>query len=416
MAAISSVEDSIHPPNQPSAFASSARGMDATDESDYPLTKTAAIENEGAVDAPLPAPHGTDKSSATPAFVINPRSDVALVALVILATLYTLYFARALLLPVVLAVLFSILLAPSVRALRRAHVPEAFGALIVLLVVITVVGFAADKLSEPATEWLSKAPQSLSQIERKTKSVKNFVGEIRRLTDRITTMTRGPGEKLPREVVVENMNWSGVLLGQTQYFLVGSLSTLILLYFLLSSGDTFLRKLVRILPRLRDKVRAVEVTREIQHEIGRYFLTVGCINAALGVVTAIAMWILGMPNPALWGVLVAILNFIPYVGPTLSMITLTLAALLTFETLSQALLVPLVFVGLTLFEGQFLQPIIVGRRLALNPVVIFISFLLWGWLWGIAGLLIAVPLLVTIKICCEHLEPLAAIAEFLGRD
>ncbi len=376
------MEDSIHPPNQPSALAPSARGTDATDDLDYPLTKTAAIENESAVNAQLSAPNGSNESSATTAFVINPRSDIALIGLVILATLYTLYFARALLLPVVLAVLFSILLAPSVRALRRVHVPEALGALIVLLVVITVVGFAADKLSEPATEWLSKAPQSLSQIERKTKSLKNFVGEIRRLTDRITTMTRGPGEKLPREVVVENMNWSGVLLGQTQYFLVGTLSTLILLYFLLSSGDTFLRKLVRILPRLRDKVRAVEVTREIQHEIGRYFLTVGCINAALGVVTAIAMWILGMPNPALWGVLVAILNFIPYVGPTLSMITLTFAALLTFETLSQALLVPLVFVGLTLVEGQFLQPIIVGRRLALNPVLIFISLFVMGMAMG----------------------------------
>jgi predicted PurR-regulated permease PerM len=413
MAAIISLEDSVHPP---SAFIPSVGGTDAPDQSDYPLTETAAIENESAVEAHLSAPNGSNKSPATTALDINPRSDVALVGLVILATLYTLYFARALMLPVVLAVLFSILLAPSVRALRRVHVPEAFGALIVLLVVIAMLGFAADKLSEPATEWLNKAPQSLSQIERKTKSLKNFVGEIRRLTDRITTMTRGPGEKPPREVVVENMNWSGVLLGQTQYFLVGSLSTLILLYFLLASGDTFLRKLVRILPRLRDKVRAVEVTREIQHEIGRYFLTVGCINIALGVVTAIAMWILGMPNPALWGVLVAILNFIPYVGPTLSMITLTLAALLTFETLSQALLVPLVFVGLTLFEGQFLQPIVVGRRLALNPVVIFISFLLWGWLWGIAGLLIAVPLLVTIKICCDHLEPLAPIAEFLGRE
>ncbi|MEO6022607.1 MAG: AI-2E family transporter, partial [Burkholderiales bacterium] len=133
-------------------------------------------------------------------------------------------------------------------------------------------------------------------------------------------------------------------------------------------------------------------------------------------VTVLAMWFLGMPNPLLWGVLVAILNFIPYVGPTLSLITLSLAALLSFDTLGQALLVPLVFVCLTLLEGQFLQPIVVGRRLALNPVVIFISFLLWGWLWGIAGMLIAVPLLVTLKICCDHLEPLAPIAEFLGRE
>ena len=416
MAATISLDESGHPQNQPMAFIPSAEGIEATDQLDYPLTEASAVENEVASQVPLPVPNEPIKSLSTPTSLLPPRSDGALFGLVILATLYTLYFARALLLTVVLAVLFSILLSPAVRALHRIRIPEAVGALIVILGVIAILGFAADKLSAPATEWLNKTPQSLSQIELKTRSLKNFVGEVRRITDRISTMTRGAGEKRPREVVVENTNWSGVLLGQTQYVVVGSLSTLILLYFLLASGDSFLRKLVRILPRLRDKVRAVEVTREIQHEIGRYFLTVGCINIALGVVTAIAMRILGMPNPMLWGVLVAILNFIPYVGPTLSMITLTLAALLTFDTLSQALLVPLVFVGLTLFEGQFLQPIIVGRRLALNPVVIFISFLLWGWLWGIAGMLIAVPLLVTIKICCEHLEPLAPVAEFLSRE
>lgn len=416
MAATISLDESGHPQNQPMAFIPSAEGIEATDQLDYSLTEAFAVENEVASQAPLPVPTEPIKPLSTPTSLIPSRGDGALFGLVILATLYTLYFARALLLTVVLAVLFSILLSPAVRALHRIRIPEAVGALIVILGVIAILGFAADKLSAPATEWLNKTPQSLSQIELKTRSLKNFVGEVRRITDRISTMTRGAGEKRPREVVVENTNWSGVLLGQTQYVVVGSLSTLILLYFLLASGDSFLRKLVRILPRLRDKVRAVEVTREIQHEIGRYFLTVGCINIALGVVTAIAMWILGMPNPMLWGVLVAILNFIPYVGPTISMITLTLAALLTFDTLSQALLVPLVFVGLTLFEGQFLQPIIVGRRLALNPVVIFISFLLWGWLWGIAGMLIAVPLLVTIKICCEHLAPLAPVAEFLSRE
>jgi predicted PurR-regulated permease PerM len=416
MTAAIAVENSHPPPDETLAIASARTTQEASDRTIQSFPETANVKDVVAADEQLLASKEATKSVRTSSLVINSRNDVAVVGLVVLATLYTLYFARALVLPVVLAVLFSILLSPSVRALHRIRIPEPIGALIVLLGVISAIVFAADKLSAPATEWLNKAPQSLSQIELKTKSLKNFVGEVRRITDRISTMTRGAGEARPREVVVENTNWSGVLLGQTQFFLVGSLSTLILLYFLLASGDTFLRKLVRILPRLRDKVRAVEVTREIQHEIGRYFLTVGCINIALGVVTAIAMWILGMPNPTLWGVLVAILNFIPYVGPTVSMITLTLAALLSFDTLSQALLVPLVFVGLTLFEGQFLQPIIVGRRLALNPVVIFISFLLWGWLWGIAGMLIAVPLLVTIKICCDHLEPLAPVAEFLGRD
>ncbi len=357
-----------------------------------------------------------DEAQVTQPLGANSSGHTALSGLLLLAILYTFYFARAMLLPVVLAVLFSILLSPAVRALRRARIPQPLGALIVMVIVLASLGAVVDRLIEPASSWLAKAPQSLGQIERKTRSLKNFVGEVRRITDRISTLTRGSVDARVQEVVVEKGSWSGVLLGQTQYLLVGSFSTLILLYFLLASGDEFLRKLVRVLPSLRDKVRAVEVTREIQSEIGRYFATVGCINLALGAVTILAMWFLGMPNPLLWGVLVAILNFIPYVGPTLSLITLSLAALLSFDTLGQALLVPLVFVCLTLLEGQFLQPIVVGRRLALNPVVIFISFLLWGWLWGIAGMLIAVPLLVTLKICCDRLEPLAPIAEFLGRE
>jgi predicted PurR-regulated permease PerM len=388
-----------------------------TDSSAHILLNTENTSDKINVTAEgLASTDAASENVTPPVLNSTPRSDTAVSGLFVLASLFTLYFARAVILPVILAILFSILLSPSVRSLRRFGVPEALGALVVLLALVMALALAIDKLAEPATEWLNKAPQSLNQLERKTRPLKIFIGEMRRVMDRITSMTRAVGEKQPREVVVENTNWSGILLGQTQFVLVSSLSTLILLYFLLASGDTFLRKLVRVLPTLRDKVRAIEVTREIQREIGRYFLTVGCINGALGAITAIAMWILGMPNPILWGVMVAVLNFIPYVGPTVSLITLSLAALVTFDEISQALLVPLVFIGITLLEGQLLQPIIVGRRLALNPVVIFLSFLLWGWLWGIAGMLIAVPLLVTLKICCDRLEPLAPIAEFISRE
>ncbi|MEO6021726.1 MAG: AI-2E family transporter, partial [Burkholderiales bacterium] len=219
-----------------------------------------------------------EEAQVTQPLGANSSGHTALSGLLLLAILYTFYFARAMLLPVVLAVLFSILLSPAVRALRRARIPQPLGALIVMVIVLASLGAVVDRLIEPASSWLAKAPQSLGQIERKTRSLKNFVGEVRRITDRISTLTRGSVDARVQEVVVEKGSWSGVLLGQTQYLLVGSFSTLILLYFLLASGDEFLRKLVRVLPSLRDKVRAVEVTREIQSEIGRYFATVGCIN------------------------------------------------------------------------------------------------------------------------------------------
>ena len=196
-----------------------------------------------------------DTQSPRPS-VTNSIGDTALSGLLLLAVLYTFYFARALLLPVVLASLFSILLSPAVRTLRRARIPEAIGALIVMAIVIASLGIVVDRLIEPASTWLAKAPQSLSEIERKTRSLKNFAGEVRRITDRIITVTRGPADARTQEVVVDNSNWSGVLLGQTQYLFVSSFSTLILLYFLLASGDEFLRKLVRVLPSLREIGRA----------------------------------------------------------------------------------------------------------------------------------------------------------------
>ena len=199
------------------------------------------------------------------------------------------------------------------------------------------------------------------------------------------------------------------------YLIVGFVSTFVLLYFLLASGDLFLRKTVRLIPTLRNKIQAVEVAREIQAMLGRYFFTVTVINAGLGVATAIAMQLLGMPNALLWGAMAMLLNYIPYLGPTASLVILSVAAVVTFDNLAQIWPVPAVFLTLTVLEGQLLQPVVVGRSLRMNPVMVFVAVLLLGWLWGIAGMFIAVPILATLKVICDHVERFAALGEYLGR-
>jgi predicted PurR-regulated permease PerM len=197
-------------------------------------------------------------------------------------------------------------------------------------------------------------------------------------------------------------------------FLTGALETLVLLYFLLASGDLFLQKLTKMLPEFRDKKKAVAIARETETSISMYLSTVTLINAIEAVVVSLVMWGLGMPNPELWGVLVFFVEFVPYLGALFMVGVLTLAALSTFEGVGQIIAVPASYLAINLLQAYVLTPMLLGRRLTLNPVAILIGLILWWEIWGVAGAFIAVPLLATFKILCDHIETLAPVGEFLG--
>jgi predicted PurR-regulated permease PerM len=160
----------------------------------------------------------------------------------------------------------------------------------------------------------------------------------------------------------------------------------------------------------------VKIMQEIKEDVSHYLFTVACINAGLGTATAVATWLLGMPNPLLWGVMAAAFNFVPYLGSAVTLTVLAVVALITFDTLAHALLVPAVFLALATIEGQIVSPIIVGRRLSLSPLVVVIALMIGGWVWGVVGVLLAVPILVMVKIYLTHSEHLQPFAEVLGRD
>jgi predicted PurR-regulated permease PerM len=365
--------------------------------------------NLEAAEAPPPAP--------TAEVVVLPRvrvQTIALVGLLLLGVFYTLYFASAVFIPIALALLFSLLLAPLVRRLARIGVPEALGAAIVLALVLGGVLFGIFRLAEPATDWLGRAPYSFARLEDRIRDLRAPVEQVQEATrkvEELADMNAGPRPS----VVVEGPGLAQSLAIGTYSALTAAAITVVLLYFMLASGDLFLLKLVQALPRLRDKKLAIEIARRSEREISAYLLTVTCVNAVLGVITGISMHLLGMPNPVLWGVVAGTLNFIPYLGPTLTIAILAFVALLSFDTWPEILLPPLVFMFLTALEGQLITPFVVGRRLMLNPVVIFISLLIWGWLWGIPGMLMAVPLLAAFKILCDHIEPMTPFGAFLGR-
>jgi predicted PurR-regulated permease PerM len=340
--------------------------------------------------------------------------SVAITGLFVLAVLYTLFFARAFLLPIVLAVLLDFLLSPVIRALKRLRIPEPLGAAIVLLALLGGLGGAAYTLADPAREWVQKAPQTLALVQGRLRELRRPVEQVTRTAEQVEAATE-VSKSGPQEVVVRGPRLSERLFGSTQSLLAGALETLILLYFLLAAGDLFLQKLIKVLPLLRDKKKAVTIARETEASISTYLFTVALVNLGLGVAVTLVMLVLKMPNALLWGTLAGLAEFIPYIGATIMLGLLAIAGLAVFPDLGHALLVPGAYLAVNLVQANFISPTVLGRRLTLNPVAILVGLVFWWWIWGVGGAFIAVPLLATFKIFCDHIESLAPIGEFLGK-
>ncbi len=341
--------------------------------------------------------------------------SLALSSLLILATFYTLYLTQAFLLPVVLSLLLSFLLSPIVGFLRKLHIPNALGAGLVVFGLIGSVVWGVYELSGPAYEWAEQAPRSLRRLEGKLLDFKKPVQTMSKATQQVEKITQvGGAGAAPRTVTVQTETLGERMFSRATEIAAGAVVMVTLLFFLLASGDMFLRKLIRVLPSLSDKKRAVEIARQIQSDISAYLFTVTVINLVLGLAVWGLMTLIGIPNPLLWGVLAAVLNYIPYLGAIVMIAVLAMVGFLTFDSVSQALLAPGAFIGLNILESYIVTPLVLGRRLTLNPVVIFLALTFWGWLWGIAGALLAVPIMVVFKIFCDHSEPLASVGEFLG--
>jgi predicted PurR-regulated permease PerM len=341
--------------------------------------------------------------------------SVALTGLFVLAVFYTMYFMRAMLLPLVLALLLSYLLAPLVRGLGRMRIGPPLGAALVLLSLIGLLVYSVSFLSEPAAGWLEKAPYSLHQLQQKLLPLKKPIEKVAEATgelDKLTTPAEPQAQT--QTVVVKRSAFAEAFFTQGPEFVASAVVMFILLYFLLAYDGVFLTKIIRVIPRLGDKKRAVSMVREIEAQISRYLLTITLINIGLGVAVGTTVHFLGLRNPIMWGAMVAILNFIPYLGALTGIICMTLGAVLSFDSLGYALVFPASYLIIAIIEGNFITPWVLGRSLTLNPVLILIALAFWGWMWGISGMILAVPILATFKIYCDHIKPLAPVAEFMS--
>lgn len=327
---------------------------------------------------------------------------------------YTMYFTREILIPIFFAFVLNLLLQPVMRILARLHLPRAIAALLMILMFFGVVGGVGATISPPAAEWIAKAPESMTRLEQRLSFLKRPLAQLQDATRRVEELTQGNRTQV--SVAVTSQALGSVLLLNTQSFMVGLGVTVVLLFFLLVAGDMFLRRLVEILPKLSNKKQLVEISQEIERNISGYLFTITLMNAAVGLFTGLAAYLFGMSDPILWGVAAFLLNYLPIFGPLLGTGMLFLAGLVTFDTVWQAVLPAAAYLLIHVVEGEAITPMLLARRFTLNPVLVIISIVFWYWMWGVAGALLAVPLLATFKIICDRIRSLAALGHFLGAE
>lgn len=356
-----------------------------------------------------------------------PRPVWPMICLSVLAILYTLYFAASLLIPCAIAILLALQLFPLVNFLSRFYIPRALSAAMLIVAIGVPFTLLGMELVEPAKKWMERVPQLTATLNEKVEDITEALspktgntvaeeapgeteepGAIARFmawfsddSEEPVAPEPAPDEKrtaIADQLVTSGLDMSLTLLAQAPLFLAQCVLCIILVIFLLVYGPGIYSTAISEFPKLRRTLTASHLVADTQRELSRYILTVSLINTALGMCTALALWLMGFEDPLLWGAMVALLNFAPYVGPVCSAGILCIAGWAQYDISWEALYPALVYFLINAVEANIITPAVLGRRMRMNPLVIIIWLMVWGWLWGIAGVLIAVPLLVCIKL------------------
>jgi predicted PurR-regulated permease PerM len=336
-------------------------------------------------------------------------SKPALTVLAVLAVFAMLYLAGFVLVPVVAGIILKFVFTRPVRWLRAAGLPEPLGAAVVLVFFLAGLTVSGWYLSGPALQWIDRAPEVLKRVDQYLAAVRAPVERVEKATDQAKSAIGGAEAAQPR-VSLGDADW-----GDTLRPIAQAAATLTLLYLLLASGDLLHRKVITVAPTLSGKKASLQVVHRIEDAVSAYLGMLTLINAGLGMAVGLALFAIGMPAAGLWGLIAGLLNFIPYLGPLTTAFILTLVGAATFTDTRVVLTVPAVFWIITSVEGSVLRPYLLGRRLALNPVIAFSGLLIFGWMWGAPGLLLAVPVLAVLKIIADHVDSLGALARILDR-
>ncbi|WP_173577964.1 AI-2E family transporter [Acetobacter fallax] len=346
-------------------------------------------------------------------------SQVCLLILTILSVFYTLRIAAGIVLPMVMAVVTNLMLVSPVRLVTHwFRLPKAIVALLLILTIFGVFAAIGMAVSVPAAGWLASLPQDLAAAQVKLSILRGPMQLIETTNYRVQSLLSvAAGDHAPQAVAPITAGLapigSSLLLG-TRAFMGQLFTFFIMLFFLLAQGDSLLRRFVEIMPTFNDKRRAVQIASRIERNISIYLATITMMNVLVGVANFIQCWLVGVPNPLLWGVAAFALNYIPIIGPFTGIVLYFFVGLLAFPSVMHAFAAPTIYLCIHLLEGETITPMLLARRFTLNPVLVMASLMFWDWMWGITGAFLSVPMLAVLKIVCDHVDSLTPIGHIIG--
>jgi predicted PurR-regulated permease PerM len=329
-----------------------------------------------------------------------------------LAVLAGCYVAAEIALPIVLAFVLSLVLQPAMRQRERLHLPRAIAALLIIVLLFGALAGLGTALSGPAASWAQKLPAGIPKLQERLSFVSRPITAVEKFADQAQGLTQGDQPKAVA-VAVQGSGLSDRLLTGTRSLASGFLETVLVLFFLLVSGDTFLRRLVEVLPRFKNKRQAVEIFQQIERDVAAYLFTITIMNLVVGVATGAVMAFCGVGDPLLWGTVAFLLNYIPILGPMIGVVVFLLVGLLTIQTLWLAFLPAGLYLAIHLAEGETVTPMLLARRFTINPVLVILALVFWYWMWGVPGAILSTPMLAITKIICDRIRPLMAFGHFM---
>ena len=346
----------------------------------------------------------------------RPRAPASLVVLAVLAVGYTLWATQDLILPVLLAMFFALVGNPIIRVLQRIRIPRFLAALAVLCSGLALAILLGQQLVQPASEWIREAPRELRSLAPKLQKLAKPMQDANKAAENIARAAGGENTSRPVQVVRTEVNDPYRVLTTTPRMVASILAVVLLTFFFMVYGQDLQRHAIALLPDRQKKRVTVEILHTIEIEVSRYVLTISVINMVVGLVFAACLYLgldLPLDQALLWGTLAAILNFAPYVGPLIGIVVMLLMGFSSFNDPVQSLLPAAIYLGLHTLEGQIVTPIVLGKRMALSPLILILALMVFGWIWGIIGLLLAVPMLVCVKIVLTRLDGMEGWAKLL---
>lgn len=342
---------------------------------------------------------------------------LAVYGILILAIFYALYFAASLLVPIAIAILLNVIFSPVARSLAKRRIPNAISAAFIVIFLIGSIALSTVLLSNPVSDWIDRLPTVTWEIKSKLGDLLQPVESVKEITTQVDDIAKSAtadnSGNRDSTVEIRGPSLSDQLFESVQEIVLQLGVVATLLFFLLASGDLFKERFIAMVPGLKGKKQVLTIMQRIEKDASTYLLTMSAINFLLGTVVGLTLWFLGLPNAVLWGFMAMVLNFIPFVGAIVGAGIVFMVALLSQDSLSITLAAPLIYIGFSVMEGQLITPSVLGKKLTINPVIIFVFVLFWGWMWGVPGAVMAVPILVILRAFCDNIEGFHLVSLFL---